>query len=247
MSARPVTLAALVLVASVAGGCGLPSDSSPKEISAEALPPDLSASSTVPDPTGDPNASIFLVRTTSDGKQVLEERAVELAPTADEEERITAALERLIASTPQDDELASLVPSSLLVRAVNVVDDVVRIDFEGLDQITGEGQGLAIAQIVFTVLELEEDGAYRGVVVLNEGKEAEVRVGEGRVAAAGQAIDQFDFAELLIALRVSRGEIPPPPTEPSTTTTVPGPPDSDPPASDPPDSDPASTEPDPSG
>ena len=198
--ARRAALGLLVVTGGVAG-CGIPEDSKPREISREALPPELI------DPTADAGTSsddqlgfvtLYLVKADDTGEEALVavRRAVPV-PT-DTQDLPRAITEALIVASPEEigrTDLVNAVPSDVQVRSAVVGDDgVLALDLTNLGNVENALQRLAVAQIIFTLTDLD-DPPVRAIRFSIDGEEVAVPV-EGGVARPGTAVSRADERSL---------------------------------------------------
>lgn len=182
-----IALAMLLVLA----GCGVRDDSAPRALAPEGVPFSLLGSSTTitapPVPTVQQvPVSVFLVNNET-GLLVEVERSV--APPAS----VEAALQALLRG-PTEDELAqglrSSVPRSTeLLGVEGPTGGLITIDLNDLTSIGGQGQRLALAQIVFTGTAAPDVDR---VIFEFEGEASEVPNGQGESTA--QPLTRADFA-----------------------------------------------------
>ena len=135
--------------------CGVPEDPTPRVLEASALPPELvkpSTTTTSTEPLA-PRQTVYLYF--ADGEALGDPVERELATPAG----AVAALEALIAGpteTEAGDGLTSALPTETVILSSDLTNGVLRVDLaEGaLEQIEGELQRLAIAQLVYTATDL---------------------------------------------------------------------------------------------
>jgi spore germination protein GerM len=191
----------VALVATLATACGIPEDSKPREISREALPPELidqSAETSVPGDDQLGYVTLFLVRADDSGEEglVAVRRAVPV-PT-DQADLPRAVVEALIVASPEElgrTDLVNAVPSDVQVRSAVVVEDgVLELDLTNLGNVESSLQRLAVAQIIFTLTALD-DPAIRGIRFSVDGQEVAVPIADG-VAEPGTAVGRRDEGAL---------------------------------------------------
>lgn len=149
-----LVLAALVALATAA--CGIPLDSDPRLLEASAVPEEFLEPTTTTQPEPSASSRTFLAYfADEDGMLVSRER--ELSPPVTLDEPLLAlfagptdeeAETGLNSALPAETEILGLERSSEGVLVLNLAEGT-------LEQIEGELQRLAIAQLVFTVTELE--------------------------------------------------------------------------------------------
>lgn len=202
--------ALLVLVALTLGGCGVGNDSAPRALSADGVPFSLlgtSSTTTTPAPAVDRTpVSLFLVDNES-GLLVEVERSV-AAPSS-----VEVAIRELLRG-PTEDELARGLRSSLprsteLLGVQGPTGGLITIDLNDLTAIGGQGQRLALAQIVFTATAVPEVDR---VIFEFEGEASEVPDGQGESTA--EPLTRGDFA----IFDPSATTIPAPPPEQAAPT-----------------------------
>jgi len=210
-----VRLGALVAGATalvVLAGCAIPQDSKPREISREALPPELidpsAVDTSVPDGAATRVVTIFLVQGDDSGGDVLVPVRTEIAAPDDPADLPRVVAEQLIAASPEQlgrADLVNALPSDVQVRSAVIGDgDVLELDLTNLGNVESTLQRLAVAQLVFTLTDLgtpQIDGVRFSV----DGAEVAVPVESG-VAAAGRPVGRSDEPSLV--------------AHPATTTTT---------------------------
>lgn len=182
--ARPARRAAaglLGVLAVAAGACGVPQDPAPRVLDASALPEELAVPSTTTTSTQAPvprqAVQLYFVDGEALGLPVERDLATPTGPIA--------ALEALIAGPTEEEASAGLtsgIPVEMVIRTSDLTDGVLRVDLaEGaLEQIEGELQRLAIAQLVYTATELP---GIDWLWVLIEGEPRALPTDEGDVEA----------------------------------------------------------------
>ena len=193
---RPAPRLALALVASVAlmlPGCVVPDDDAPRAIDPSTVPFSLlgtsTTASTVPQesPVRQVALPIYLVDNETD-------QLVEVVRTVDAPGSIQAALGELLRG-PSADELdegltSAISRSTTLLGVDGPREGVVTVNLsDDLSSIGGQGQRLALAQVVFTVTAGPE---IQGVLFAFEGEPSEVPDGQGQSTA--EPLDRADFA-----------------------------------------------------
>lgn len=128
-------------------GCGVPLDDSPRAIN-------RATSTTQPAATTSPTgavSSVVLYFVDEDGALRPYEQDVRYEPTVQD------AVSTLLASQVSEPLTTRIPPGTGLTDDLEVDGDLVRIDLTSeIDEITGDAQKLAFAQIVFTVLEFPQ-------------------------------------------------------------------------------------------
>jgi spore germination protein GerM len=198
-------LGGLVAALALLGGCGIPEDSKPREISREALPPELidpaavATGAALPSDADARFVTLYLVQgddTSGDALVAVRREVAVPAATADLP-RVVA--EALIAASPEQMGRADLVnalPSDVQVRSAVVGDDgVLNLDLTNLGNVESSLQRLAVAQLVFTLTDLTvpQVSAVRFSI---DGEEVAVPL-EGGVAAAGTPVGRAEEPPLL--------------------------------------------------
>jgi spore germination protein GerM len=188
---------AAVAVAVLLGACGIPEDGEPREISREALPPELidpSAQTSVPSDDELGFVTLYLVRADEGGDDglVAVRRAVPV-PT-DPAELPRAVVDALIVASPEElgrTDLVNAVPSDVQVRSAVVGEDgVLDLDLTNLGNVESSLQRLAVAQIIFTLTDLD-DPRIRAIRFSVDGEEVAVPVADG-VAQPGTPVSRSD-------------------------------------------------------
>jgi len=190
-------LAALLLPGLVAlASCTIPGDSKPREISGEALPPELvdPASTDTSLPAATASRIFFLVQGDDRDGEALVAVRLEVALPPDLREIPQAVAQALIAADPQRmgrPELVNAMPSGAQVRSAELDDDnVLDLDLTNLGNVGSELTRRAVAQLVFTLTELTvpKIDAVRFSV---DGTPVSVPI-EGGMASAGASVDRRD-------------------------------------------------------
>lgn len=209
-SLRPRVLVMLVAVAIAVVGCGVQDDAEPRALPPQDVPFNLLATSTT---TTTARASVvpeapvavFLVDNET-GQLVQVERQIPAPASARE------ALRELLEG-PTEEELArglrsSVARSTRLLDIEGPVDGVVTVDLSDLSGIAGQGQRMALAQVVFTVT---ADPQINRVLFKFEGRLSEVPDGQGE--SIGGPVGRSDFATF--DPNAPTTTVPPPPPPPS--------------------------------
>ncbi len=209
-----LAVAAALAGAWLGGACAVQEDAGPRAIDAGEVPFSLLATSTT-EPAVPTTArsveiptSIFLVD--SDTEQLVEvPRSV--APPAS----VRSGLQELLQG-PTEEELArglnsAIARSTVLLGVTGPRDGVVTVDLsDDLRTIGGQGQRLALAQVVFTATAAPE---VREVLFAFEGEPSEVPNGQGE--STTEPLDRGDFATF------DPSAPPPPPPEPQPSPAPP--------------------------
>ena len=181
LPARRAGAALLGVLAAVAAACGVPQDPAPRVLDASALPEELAAPATTTTSTEPPvplqAVHLYFVDGEALGEPVERDLATPAGPIA--------ALEALIAGPTAEEAsggLTSVIPAETVVLSSDLTNGVLRVDLaEGaLEQIEGELQRLAIAQLVYTATELS---GIDWLWVLIEGEPRALPTDEGDVEA----------------------------------------------------------------
>lgn len=217
-SIRVLRLVLGALVATLAlAACGVPTDDSPREFSLSGelqLPADNSPSTVIVTPSAD----IFLVDTGT-SEYSLAPQGIDVSPATGPSAYIRAVLDQLISTQAASDQqnIANFT-SPLTLRDVEVDDDIVRLTFSDLGDLTGQGLTYGIAQLVFTATSADGPGGVEGVVFLEEKdgqvQEVQVSLEGGETSRTGEPVKQSDFPRLFNQLNA-------PLSSTSTTTTTP--------------------------
>lgn len=190
---RPVILGLVVAVTMGLSGCVVPDDADPRAVDPSSVPFSLLGTSTtsVTEPQS-PNARqvaipIYLVG--NDTAQLVEVTRVVSAPST-----VRAALGELL-NGPNTEELSNGLTSAI-ARSTELLgvdgphEGVVTVNLsDDLRSISGQGQRLALAQVVYTVTAAP---GVRGVLFAFEGDLSEVPNGEGQLTA--EPLERSDFA-----------------------------------------------------
>jgi spore germination protein GerM len=199
---RAVAALAVVTVGSLAvAACGIPTDGKPREISRDALPPELIDLSAEPAPSDDDLQFVTLYLVNADEREGESLVAVQRAapvPT-DRAEVPRAIVDALIGASPDQlgrTDLVNALPSDVRVRSAVLGDDgVLDLDLTNLGNVESALQRLAVAQLIFTLTALD-DPVVRAVRFSVDGQEVAVPI-EGGVAAPGTAVARSDEPSLL--------------------------------------------------
>lgn len=200
---RRALLAALVAALSLLGACGIPGDSKPREISRDALPPELidpsSTNTSIPSDADTRFVTLYLVQGDDTAGDALVAVRRQVAVPADPAELPAAVVTALISASPEQlgrADLVNAIPSDVKVRsAVLGADGVVDLDLTNLGNVESSLQRLAVAQLVFTLTDLSvpQVSAVRFSI---DGAEVAVPL-EGSVAPAGTTVGRDDEPALI--------------------------------------------------
>lgn len=192
--ARCLRLLVVVAALAVVAGCAIRTDAGPRAIDRGVVPFDLLATSTTGEPASSTPAgplevptSIFLVD--SDTELLTEVGRLVPPPLS-----VRAGLQELLTG-PTEAELAqglnsAIARSTMLLGVTGPSDGVVTVDLsDDLRNIAGQGQRLALAQVVFTATTTPE---VSGVLFAFEGEPSEVPNGQG--VSTTEPLDRSDFA-----------------------------------------------------
>ncbi|GIU83274.1 MAG: hypothetical protein KatS3mg008_0049 [Acidimicrobiales bacterium] len=151
----------LLLPALVASACGIPADEKPRAIAAEDLPPGLASrpTTTTTPPVDSVVRTIYFVRETTEGDPRLAPTPKRVRLPAD----IPQVLDTLF-SGPDTREVSSRIPDELrlLDFSLDAASGTLTLNLSSeLGTVTGTGQTLAFAQIVWTVTEFPDVRAVR--------------------------------------------------------------------------------------
>ena len=196
-------LAGIVAALAVLGSCGIPNDSKPREISREALPPELidpaSTATSMPNDVESRFVTLYLVQGDDSGGDALVAVRRDVAVPAEVTELPRVVAEALIAASPAAlgrADLVNALPSDVRVRSAVLGDDgVVDIDLTNLGNVESSLQRLAVAQLVYTLTDLTVPQV-NGVRFSIDGEPVAVPL-EGGVAAAGTPVGRADEPTLL--------------------------------------------------
>jgi hypothetical protein len=199
---RALAAGLAVVVAVALGGCGIPEDSAPRDISRDALPPELIDPSADTAPEGDDAlrmVTLYLVDANErDGESLVAVRRSAPMP-AEAADVPRAAVEALIAARPEAlgrTDLVNPVPSDLQVRSAVLGDDgVLDLDLSNLGNVQSSLQRLAVAQLIFTLTALD-DPDVRAVRFSLDGEEVAVPIERG-VAPPGTPLTRADEPSLV--------------------------------------------------
>ena len=191
MSHRALRLVVLAVV--LLAGCGVPDDDVPQALAPESVPFSLLATSTTttttvpkPPPLVDELVRVYLVDNLS-GRLVEVSRPVPAPAT------VGRALQTLLEG-PTEDELArglssSIAGSTQLLGVEGPAAGVVTVDLSDLSGIAGEGQRVALAQVVFTATAAPD---VQAVLFKFDGEPSEAPNAEGESTA--EPLRREDFA-----------------------------------------------------
>lgn len=178
--------------------CGIPQDSAPREISRDALPPELidPASTDTSAPAGAETqlVTLYLVQGDDTSGEVLVPVRARVVVPDDPADLPRLVAEQLIAASPEQlgrTDVVNALPRDVQVRSAEVGDDgVLDLDLANLGNAESALQRLAVAQLVFSLTELT-DPRIDAVRFSVNGSEVAVPIENG-VAAAGTAVDRSD-------------------------------------------------------
>ena len=179
----------------VAGGCGIPADDEPRDITQEQLP----GSSTTTLEVGEDGQTraVELYFTRFDGsRDVLTTVELEV-PTGGESGLPTPAtvLDALLSGVPTDEAIdpgvvTKIPPDTALASQPDLLNGILTVDLDsGISGVQGDGARLAFGQMVCTVDAL--DGV-EGVVFEIEGDPVNPLVGDGETSSAPLTCDEYD-------------------------------------------------------
>ena len=193
MRAKRVAVALLAVAGLGLAGCAIPDDAEPRALDPSAVPFSLLATSTTtttqrqpPDVSQVP-VSVYLVD--NDAAQLVEVTRTVPAPAS-----VREALRELL-SGPTNEELSSgltsaIARSTALLGVEGPVNRVVTVNLsDDVRNIGGQGQRLALAQVVYTVTAAP---GVDGVLFAFEGEPSQVPDGQGQSTA--EPLDRADFA-----------------------------------------------------
>lgn len=192
-SAHSPAIALMVPLALILAGCAVPDDDAARAIDPSTVPFSLlgtsTTSSTEPQapPVREVTVPIYLVDNETD-------QLVEVVRTVEAPRSVGEALAELLRG-PSADELArgltsAISRSTTLLGTEGPRDGVVTVNLsDDLSSIGGQGQRLALAQVVFTVTAAPE---IQGVLFAFEGEPSQVPDGQGQSTA--EPLDRADFA-----------------------------------------------------
>lgn len=141
-------LTAVLAIAALGSGCGVPTDDEPREITRTTIAPTDDVPTTIAG-TGTQEVSIYFLR---------EDRLERLGVAVEDEATLSGALDLVLGPPPEGSsaDLRSSVPPGTLLNGVEVADGLATIDLTGeVDDVSGTTQKEAFAQIVFTTLAFE--------------------------------------------------------------------------------------------
>lgn len=181
------------LLVGLLAGCGVPDDDVPRALAPESVPFSLLATSTTttttapkPPPVVDEIVSVYLVDNLS-GRLVEVPRPVPAPAT------VRQALQTLLEG-PTEEELARGLSSSIsgstqLLGVEGPVAGIVTVDLSDLSGIAGEGQRVALAQVVYTATAAPD---VQAVLFKFDGEPSEAPNAEGESIA--EPLRREDFA-----------------------------------------------------
>lgn len=202
-------VAAVAVMASlVAVGCGIPTDSAPREIPEDVVPDALRATTSTIDAVDDPattrRQTVFLVQTgAADAADALVPVVVPVVRPADRRDLPRIVADAVIAANPTTlgrPDLLNALPAGMVVLRADLGDDgVLDLDVTELDTVEGSLQRLAVAQLVFSLTGLS-DPRVDAVRFAVDGELVAVPVERGSVPA-GVPVSRADDLGLLAGLR----------------------------------------------
>lgn len=174
-------------------GCAVPNDAEPRAIDPSSVPFSLlgtsTTASTEPQEPSARQAAVPVYLVDNDTDQLVEVIRTVAAPGS-----VQVVLGELL-SGPSGQELSSGLTSAI-ARGTDLLgvdgprDGVITLNLsDDLSAISGQGQRLALAQVVFTVTAMRD---VQGVLFAFEGKLSEVPNGQGQSTA--EPLDRADFA-----------------------------------------------------
>lgn len=206
--AAVVALAALATL--VSGACGIQHDEQARTLSSDKVPFGLLATSTTttaPQPPEAPAVPISVYLVDNDTGQLVEvQRSVSAPPS------VRGAVQELLEG-PTERELdqglrSNIASATELLGIIGPENGVVTIDLTDLTGTTGEGQRLALAQIVYTVTALPDVDR---VLFRFKGEAKEVPNAAGE--STGEPLARSDFAPFDPAATTTSAPPPPPPED----------------------------------
>lgn len=145
---RRLDLLLLIVIAVAVAACSIPSDSEPRTIDTDALPPGLAQGTapptTPPPPSGD-DEMVYVVRTSGEQQRL---HAQAIPDPGDLEGRVQALLSPELVL---DTGLSTLIPDGVELEGIEVDDGLATISLsEEFGEAEGDTQRFAVAQLVFT-------------------------------------------------------------------------------------------------
>lgn len=192
---RHVRALALVVVLAVAlTACSIPADDDPRPIAQDALPEELASDSSeaVDISVGPTSASenVFVVRTdpeTEEKRLTAFSVGMENIPDPDTKDLLDALL--VLRPSTVDDSLSNAIPTEVqLGLRPDGTTAIIELT-EEIDDVQGETQRLAFAQLVYTATELN---TFDAVEFEREGEPLSVPTDDGTTA---ERVDRSDYAE----------------------------------------------------
>lgn len=191
------TAVAVVLLGSVLAlvGCGIPADSSPRDIGLDKLPSALKeAPTSTPQSTTTRKVNLYFVQDTNgnaDGGEILVPVATSVETDAQGAISPQTLVETLIGTRQPSPstvpQLSNKLPADTTVLSATVDQDgILHLDLSSLGNLQGTPLYLAVAQIVFTVTERPD---ISGVVFSIDGTEQAVPYENG-TQDAGKPVDR---------------------------------------------------------
>lgn len=193
MKAKTLAVAFLGVAGLGLAGCAIPDDGEPRALDPSAVPFSLLATSTTtttqPQPPDVAQVPVSVYLVDNDAAQL-----VEVTRTVPPPGSVRGALSELLGG-PTNEELSSgltsaIARSTALLGVQGPVDGVVTVDLsDDVRNIGGQGQRLALAQVVYTATAAP---GVQGVLFAFEGEPSQVPDGQGQSTA--EPLDRADFA-----------------------------------------------------
>jgi spore germination protein GerM len=178
--ARRALITATVLAASwIAAGCGVPLDEAPQPITRPTLASERDTPTTIARSDG-PEAGVYFLS---------DDRLVRIAYPVADEPSLGDALRFALSAPAQDagTELRTAIPPGTELRSVDVSNAIATIDLTSeMNDVQGQNQKEAFAQLVFTALEFDE---VRGVRFRIDGEPIDAPTDQGNLSV----IDAEDY------------------------------------------------------
>lgn len=188
---RRAAALALVLMAVVAAGCAIPTESAPSTMSASKVPfklldPHLpTTTTTLPKPTSLVPVKVFYLNASN---QLTSASRVVAAPAP-----LTAIISSMLAGPTKGETLQGIttaIPSNVTVLSATTESGIVTVNMNAaFDDITGNSIELAVAQIVATVA--TQNGLNTGVVFEVDGQRTSVPIANGSQVTAPVYLIEF--------------------------------------------------------
>ncbi len=157
MSRSIVGAAVLAAAVVVVAGCGVPEDGSPRELSAADLAPPTPEAEPTPTPQTTETARTEALIHLLDENGILTPVSREVPSPLEPGDVVASLVLGPTESESQDLNLSSAIPPTEIVLSTTLIDRTLLVNLgpEGLFQLEGDEQKRAIAQLVFTVTELD--------------------------------------------------------------------------------------------